>query len=160
MTLLEIEELFPTERAVVERFVRRRYDGQAVCKHCGSQKVYQRRDTVRVFDCNACGNTFSPFTGTMLEKSDTDLRKWVYAVRRLASGQGVSGAQLMREIGVTYKTAWRMMRQIKAAMGDVRQQVFLTALADTGELRGRYGRELPGRVDWSVPHVRVYTRGT
>lgn len=160
MTLPEIEEIFPTERTVVEHFVRRRYAGLMVCKHCGSSKIYQRRDNMKVFDCNSCGNTFSPFTGTILEKSDTDLRKWVYAVRRLAGNREVSGMQLMREIGVTYKTAWRMMRQIRAARDDVRQQVFLTALADTGEVSGRYGGGPTGRVDWSLPHVKVYTRGT
>lgn len=159
MTLQEIESIFPTERAVVDHYIGLRYDGTAVCKHCGSERVYRRRDSAKVFDCNDCGNTFSPFTGTILEKSATDLRKWVYAVRRLAGGQGVTGMQLMREIGVTYKTAWRMIKQIRAAQGDVAQQVFLAALADAGELGRLYARVAPPRADLSLPHVRVHRRG-
>jgi hypothetical protein len=62
------------------------------------------------------------------------LRKWFYAIHLfLNSKKGISGYQLMREIGVTYKTAWRMLKQIRLAMGNIENQQFLGTLIEVDE---------------------------
>jgi transposase-like protein len=107
-------------------YVKIRYNGKPACHHCGSVKVYQLKERIKVFHCNDCNNSFSPFSGTIFEKSSTDLRKWMYAIHLFLNGKkGISGMQLMRETGVTYKTAWRMLQQIRLAMGNVSQQPFV-----------------------------------
>ena len=134
MTFLSLIEKFPTEKAIVEHFLTIRYPQGIRCNHCGSTKVYARSESIKIFQCNGCINTFSPFKGTIFEKSSTDLRKWFYAIHLFLNGKkGISGLQLMREIGVTYKTAWRMLHQIRLAMGNGEQQEFFNTIVEIDE---------------------------
>jgi transposase len=64
-----------------------------------------------------CGNQISPLANTIFHKSETPLKKWFYAMYMFsASRNGVSGKELERTLGVTYKTAWRMCMQIRLMM--------------------------------------------
>ena len=119
MNFLEFNKKFPTELACIDHFIQIRYSNKVQCRHCKSGKVFHRQDAPKQFQCGECKNSFSIFKETIFEKSDTDLRKWMYAIHLfLNSKKGISGYQLQREIGVTYKTAWRMLRQIRLAMGN------------------------------------------
>ena len=52
--------------------------------------------------------------GTIFHKSSTSLHLWFYAIYIMASTRcGVSAKHLERELGVTYKTAWRMFNLIR-----------------------------------------------
>ena len=55
--------------------------------------------------------------GTIFEGSSTSLHLWFYAIYLMASTRcGVSAKQLERELGVTYKTAWRMFNKIRTEL--------------------------------------------
>ena len=118
MTIYEFMSKFPTEEAAVDYFIKIRYNGILACPHCGAKnKVYRYRQVKKLCHCKNCNNSFSPFKGTIFEKSRTDLRKWFFAIRLfLNDRKGTSSPQLQREIGVTQKTAWRMLDQIRQAM--------------------------------------------
>ena len=118
MNFQEFKKEFPSEPKIVEYFCNIRYGNNFTCRHCGSADIYATYDN-RKMQCPACKNTFSVFAGTIFEKSSTDLKKWFYAIHLFLNGKkGISALQLQREIGVTYKTAWRMLRQIRLAMGN------------------------------------------
>ncbi|OJV54143.1 MAG: hypothetical protein BGO31_12365 [Bacteroidetes bacterium 43-16] len=119
MDFLELMERFPTEEHVIQYFIKVRYNNKPTCNHCSSEKVSRRTDKSKVFRCNDCQNDFSIFKDTMFEDTYTDLRKWMYAIHLfLNAKKGISGLQLKREIKVTYKTAWRMLHKIRAAMSN------------------------------------------
>jgi transposase-like protein len=92
------------------------------------------------------------------------LRKWFYAIHLfLNSKKGISGYQLQREIGVTYKTAWRMLRQIRLAMGNIENQQFLGTLIEVDETYvGGKPRKKNNRDDDNdnLPPVNKRGRGT
>lgn len=134
MSFRELLEKFPTEKSVVDHYIVVRYGDKVACNHCGSTRVYKKHNRIKVFDCNDCHNTFSPFKGTIFEKSSTDLRKWIYAIHLLLNGKkDISGYQLQREIGVTYKTAWRMLQQIRIAMGIAEPDAFVDTIIEIDE---------------------------
>ena len=123
MTFSEFQAKFPDELSVIKHFIGIRYPQGVTCSHCGSDHVYHRHDKPKVFVCHGCGNSFSIFEGTIFEHSSTDMRKWMFAIHLFLNGKkGISGLQLQREIGVTYKCAWRMLQQIRTAMGNAKTE--------------------------------------
>ena len=62
----------------------------------------------------AAGTTSTRLAGTIFHKSSTSLHLWFYAMYLMTSTRcGISAKQLERELGVTYKTAWRMFNLIR-----------------------------------------------
>jgi len=134
MNYQEFIKKFPTEEAIIDYFTRIRYPQGVKCNHCGSDKVYHRTKEPKMYDCNSCRNSFSVFKDTVFEKTSTDLQKWFFAIHMILNAKkGISAKQLQREIGVTYKTAWRMLRQIRQAMEDKNQDGFYDTIVEIDE---------------------------
>jgi transposase-like protein len=120
-SLMEFMKRFPDDAACMEFLWRERFsdDGiHATCLHCEEVtpfKAYetkQRRGKSRT--CTRCGTHMSVLAGTIFEGSSTSLHLWFYAMYLMASTRcGISAKQLERELGVTYKTAWRMFNRIR-----------------------------------------------
>jgi transposase-like protein len=127
--------MFPTEEVAVDYFINTRYGGVLTCPHCGADtKVYRYQNRLKACHCKSCNNSFSLFAGTIFEKSSTDMRKWFFAVHLVLNARkGISGLQLQREIGVTYKTAWRMLQQIRLAMGNGDMRKAFSMLVEVDE---------------------------
>jgi transposase len=71
------------------------------------------------YSCDTCGHHLHPTAGTIFHKSSTGLDLWFRAVFLMSSTRcGVSAKQIEREIGVTYKTAWRMANKIRTMLMD------------------------------------------
>jgi transposase-like protein len=136
MTYIELQRRYPNDEAVIAHFIGLRYAGsKPACIHCGgTEKIYHKHTEPKKFKCNDCNNSFSVFTDTIFENSSTDLTKWMFAIHLFLNGKkGISGYQLMREIGVTYKTAWRMLRQIRQAMDNQETKQVFEAIVEIDE---------------------------
>ena len=81
-------------------------------------KGYYRIKSRKAF-ANAQGKQIYPLKSTIFEKSNTKLTLWFYAIYLFSvSKNGVSAKELQRQLGVTYKTAWRIAKQIRSLMED------------------------------------------
>jgi transposase-like protein len=136
MNFIEFNKQFPNDLDVINYYIKTRYKNKdsVTCSHCGSDRVSHRQDLPKKFQCNGCNNQFSIFKNTIFEKSCTDLVKWMYAIHLfLNSKKGISGYQLQREIGVTYKCAWRMLKKIREAMGNQQNKKMFEAIVEIDE---------------------------
>jgi transposase len=111
---------FPDDAACLEHLWRTRYspDGEhAHCPRCDAEKVFKRYETKQQrqsWTCTACGLHVHPTAGTIFHRSSTSLRLWFHAMYLMTSTRcGISAKQLERELGVHYKTAWRMFNKIR-----------------------------------------------
>lgn len=118
MTYLEFIEKFPDDESVAKYLIEKRFKGKIICPFCGkTEKVYHAHYNCRNAYCNNCKREFSIFKGTIFEETRMPLRHWLYAINMVClSKKGISAMQLKRELGVSYKTAWRMMHKIRGAM--------------------------------------------
>jgi len=72
------------------------------------------------FACAWCDHHIHPMAGTPFQSSHTPLQKWFYAMYLFrTSSYGVSAKELQRQLGVTYKTAWRMGHEIRKYMDKI-----------------------------------------
>jgi transposase-like protein len=119
--LVQFREEFPDDEACLTYLWRTRHaaaDGEhAECPHCQTVRRFKRYHTAQrrqSWTCTACGRHLQPTAGTIFHKSSTPLDRWFYAIYLIAATDGeISAKQLERELGVTYKTAWRMSGLIR-----------------------------------------------
>lgn len=111
---------FPDDAACLEHLWRMRYspDGEhAHCPRCDCRRVFKRYATKQQrqsWTCTGCGLHVHPTAGTIFHRSSTSLRLWFHAMYLMTSTRcGISAKQLERELGVHYKTAWRMFNKIR-----------------------------------------------
>ncbi|HEX7168692.1 MAG TPA: IS1595 family transposase [Acidimicrobiales bacterium] len=119
-SLMEFMRDFPDDATCLEWLWTTRYapDGEtALCPRCEVERPFKRYATSQQrqsWTCTACGHHLHPTAGTIFHKSSTSLHLWFYAMYLMTSTRcGISAKQLEREIGVTYKTAWRMFHLIR-----------------------------------------------
>lgn len=111
---------FPDDDACLEHLMRTRYGARHECGGCGKEAHYYRTRGRHSYTCEFCGYQVYPKVGTPFEQSRTSLHSWFFAMFLFcASRNGVSAKEIQRQVGVTYKTAWRMARLIREYMGQV-----------------------------------------
>jgi transposase len=111
---------FPNDDACLTRVMEVRYGLRHVCRKCGKDSTFHRLANRKAFACSHCGVNLYPCAGTIFQDSRTPLQTWFYAIYLfIATRHGVSGKELQRTLGVTYKTAYRIGMQIRDLMGKV-----------------------------------------
>jgi transposase len=124
-SLFEFMREFPDDAACLNGLWRSRYasDGEHTrCPKCADVRKFRRYETTQQrqsWTCTTCGHHLHPTAGTIFEGSSTSLHLWFYGVYLMTSTRcGISAKQLERELGVGYKTAWRMFHRIRALLAE------------------------------------------
>lgn len=117
-TKKHFDRMFPDDATCLDWLFRRFFpDGMPHCEKCGKKTKHHRVASRPSYSCDYCGHHVHPTADTIFHKSPTPLTTWFYAVYLMASTRcGISAKQIERETGVTYKTAWRMFKQIRSML--------------------------------------------
>lgn len=118
MTVRQFFEIYPTDDACLEHVMTVRFGLRHTCRKCGTvDATFHRLAKRKAYACASCGDNLYPCAGTIFQDSRTSLQSWFYAIYQFCvTRHGVSGKELERSLGVTYKTAWRMGQQIRILM--------------------------------------------
>jgi transposase len=164
-TIDDFRKQFPDDDACLDYIMEQRHPGHILmCEKCKEERRHYRIAGRKVYSCDHCGTHISPLAGTIFEKSSTKLHLWFHAMFQMGSTKcGISAKQIQRETGVTYKTAWRMFRQIRSLMSEeISLEGSAVEMDETyhgGKRKGKAGR--PGRGDKKqVPIVGMAQRKT
>jgi len=116
-TIAQFNRDFPNDDACLEWLKNYLYPDGIFCPKC-SRITKHHKDAKRPsYSCDYCGHHVHPTAGTIFEKSATPLKLWFHAIFLMSSTRcGISAKQIERETGVTYKTAWRMFKQIRSLL--------------------------------------------
>lgn len=136
-TFKQFKAEYPNDQACLVSVLENRYG--KTCPRCGVVDVKFHPITGRKgFVCSECDRHIYPLADTIFRKSETSLWNWFYAIYLFSvSKNGVSAKELERHLGVTYKTAWRMAKQIRLLMQQDADMLSGTVEADETYIGGK-----------------------
>lgn len=116
-TLSQFASRFPTSEDCLEEVRKLRYPNGIHCPRCKKITTHYKIATRPSYACKNCRHQTFPLSGTVFEKSSTPLSLWFYGMFLLTQTRAeMSIVEFQHELGVTYKTAWRMYRALYTLM--------------------------------------------
>ncbi|HEX2762803.1 MAG TPA: IS1595 family transposase [Allosphingosinicella sp.] len=156
-TLRQFQDRFPTEEACLDHLFRVRYGTDFECPGCARPAPFSRVRSRRSYQCQWCAYQVYPTAGTPFDRTRTPLRDWFYVMFLFTTTRnGVAAKRVERELGVTYKTAWRMCYEVRKYMAGLDSddplggpgetvEIDETLIGGVGRHTGKRGRNLENK---------------
>ena len=120
ITVQQFFKKFPNDDACLDHLMELRYGESLECPKCLKFGKFSRISKMPAYQCAWCGHHIHPMAGTPFERTRTSLQKWFYAIFLfISSRHGVPAKELQRQLGVTYKCAWRIGHEIRKYMAHI-----------------------------------------
>jgi transposase len=145
-TFKQFQAEYPDDAACLEAMMKVQFGGTKItCPACGvADAQFHAMSARKAYACQECGHHIYPCAGTIFHKSSTKLTNWFFAMYLMTSTRhGVAAKELERQIGCTYKTAWRMAHELRKLMAGADHQRPLKGHVEIDEtiVGGRQTRE-------------------
>lgn len=119
-TISDFNRDYPDEDACLMEIFRQRYGELTICPHCGKNTKFHKVSGRKCYACQQCGFHLYPLADTIFNKSATPLKLWFLAIFLMSHpGNDISAKEIERQLGVTYKTAWRIAKEVKGIMNQL-----------------------------------------
>ena len=164
-TIDEFDENFPDDNACLKEVFNQQFGNLKECPRCTNPAKFYKITGRKRYDCQYCAYQIHPLADTIFYKSSTSLKKWFRIIYQFSvSKNGVSAYEIRRMLGVTYKCALRMARQIRSMCFSKKEKSNKSKLKGTvevdetyigGKRRGKRGRGAEGK----TPVIGIVERG-
>lgn len=120
LSMSEFFASYGTEAKCYRALYKARWPHGFRCPACGQRARSRfRRGKQTYYQCRACRHQTTLISGTVFEATKLPLRTWMLAMHLLtATKTNLAALELMRHLGVNYKTAWRIKHKIMQAMAE------------------------------------------
>ncbi len=124
---------FPTDEACLEFIFNTLHSSKCSCG--GEYKPVKGR---KQYQCGKCRYQIAPASNTIFHKSDTPLTSWFHAIWIFSNAKsGISAKEIERQLGVTYKCAWRILSLIRKSLKQSDTKLRGDVEIDTGYFGGK-----------------------
>jgi transposase len=151
-TIQQFFKRFSSDDVCLKHLFDVRFGQNHNCLKCLKDSKWYPIKAERAFSCGNCGHHLHPTVGTIFEDSKTSLQLWFYAIYLFTTTRsGVSAKELQRQLGITYKCAWRMGHKIREHMAEVDGDDKLGGVVEVdetyigGKRKGKRGRGASGK---------------
>lgn len=136
-TFKQFQTEFPDDSACLAKLMEINYGGaMTACPQCREERQFHAMTKRKAYACQVCGFHIYPCAGTIFHKSSTKLTNWFFAMYLMTSTRhGVAAKELQRQIGCTYKTAWRMAHELRKLMAQADRGGMLGGHVEIDETR-------------------------
>ena len=116
ISIQEFANRFATEEACRDYLAEKRWPDGFICPECGCERHCVLSNGL--YQCAECHRQTSVTAGTFMHRSHLKLKTWFFALYFVTQDKrGISATQLASSLGINYKSAWRMLKKIRTAMG-------------------------------------------
>ncbi|MCP3669494.1 MAG: IS1595 family transposase [Gammaproteobacteria bacterium] len=148
----EWQKKFSTDQRCMAHLAKLRWLNGFQCPHCGHDHGYYTEVLGR-YECADCHRQTSATSGTLFHATKLPLTKWFWAIYWMGMDKrGISALRLSKLIGVTWRSAYRILEKLRKAMGH-RDSIYrlsdIVELDDAlvgGKKPGKRGRGAEGKV--------------
>lgn len=149
LSMSEFIHRYGTEAKCYRALYKWRWPEGFRCPACaGRARSRFRRGDAIYYQCRACRHQTTLTAGTLFEGTKLPLRTWMLAMHLLTSTKtNLAALELMRHLGVNYKTAWRLKHKVMQAMTEREDSRKLQGFVqlDDAYLGGERNGGKPGR---------------
>jgi len=145
---------YPNDDAVLNEMFDRVYNGLGVCPACEAETKWHRVRGRKCYACQHCSHQLFPLAKTPMKDTKLPLTHWFFAMLLFSNSKnGVSAKELQRQLGVSYPTAFRIAKTLRALMVD--KNMVLTGTVEMDEtLVG--GKKKGGKRGWGADKPCVF----
>jgi transposase len=158
LNITEFNKLYPTEKACLDEIFDRVYGDLTVCPDCETETKWSHVAGRKCYACQWCGYQVFPLAKTPLKDTKISISKWFFAILLFGNSKnGVAAKELERQLGVSYKTAFRIGHVIREMMNEDGEIVLSGDVEiDESLFGGKKAAKRSGKRGWGADRPCVF----